>query len=51
MLALAIILTIVTALCFIAAFGLFGYVLVVKIREYRQGSGGSSETAENRTMS
>ena len=49
MLALAIILTIVTGLLFAIGFAAGGYVLYVKFREYRQSSGGNSETAESRT--
>ena len=47
MLSLAIILTIVSAALFGISIGLACYVIATKIREARQGSGASANTAEN----
>ncbi len=42
MLMLAILLTIVAAILFATGFALAGYVLITKIREYRQSSGSNN---------
>ena len=51
MLYLAILLTIVSAILFAAGFGLAGYVIVTKIREYRQDSGSNSRPVDNPSIS
>ena len=49
MLALAIILTIVTGLCFAAAFGIAGYIAYVKIGEYHRNHVANANTGTSAT--